>query len=134
MMQYLKVFVVFLLVLCGVLEASADGCALNYATPNEVIYYGLISSTSRNFGYPVAYNNANPAYQTACPKYDYNSAVENGLSCRINGVTNSSFRYIPTFTFIACPIDDYLPWLFVFSSFAAVLIIRSSANVNAFNL
>ncbi|CAH0165686.1 MULTISPECIES: hypothetical protein [unclassified Pedobacter] len=133
MMQYLKVFVVFLLVLCGVLEASADGCALNYATANEVIYYGVLGGT-RNFGSPVAYNNANPAYQTACPKYDYNSAVENGLSCRINGVINSSFRYIPTFTFIACPIDDYLPWLFVFGGFAAVLVIRSRANVNAFNL
>lgn len=129
-MQYLKVFVVFLLVLCGVLEASADGCALNYNTANEVIYYGLINAGTKNFGYPVAYNNSNAAYRSACPKYDFSSAVTDGTTCKINGVTNSSFRYIPNITFIPCPIDDYLPVMLLLSGAVGFFIIRSKLIVS----
>jgi hypothetical protein len=128
MIQYLKVFVVFVLVLCGVVKASADGCALNYATQNEVIYYGLLAGT-RNFGSPIAYNNSNPAYQTACPKYDYNSAIANSSTCRINGASSSAFRYIPTFNFVACPIDDYLPVILLLSGAVGFFIIRSKLIV-----
>lgn len=134
MMQYRKVFVVFLLVLCGTFKASADGCALNYGTANEVIYLGAAPGV-KNFTFPVAYRSGSSIYATACPKYDYNTAVTDNTTCTIVG-RSGTFPYIPTsrISMLPCPIDDYLPWLFVFGGFTAVLVIRSSANVNAFNL
>jgi len=133
MVKYLKSLLVFPFICCFASNVFADGCALNYNTANEVIYYGLINAATKNFGSPVAYNNANPAYQTACPKYNFNTAVTDGQSCRINGVINSAYRYIPSFTFIACPIDDYLPLLLLSAGFMGFFVIRSKANINILN-
>ncbi|GAA3956130.1 hypothetical protein GCM10022246_07650 [Pedobacter ginsengiterrae] len=107
--------------------AVAQGCALNYGTPNELIYYGALPTGTRNFGTPIAYNDAsNTAYPNACPKYDYLSASTNGQSCRINGSLVGNY-YIPAsrLIFVPCPLDDYVSHLILaFGSFGLMVLRR----------
>ncbi len=92
--------------------SSGQGCAVNYGTTSEIIYYGALSGT-RNFGAPVAYNNSpSTAYPSACPKYSYDDATTNGQTCRVNGTLIGNY-YIPAsrIIFVPCPLDDYIPFL-----------------------
>ncbi|WP_316736094.1 hypothetical protein [Pedobacter aquatilis] len=94
----------------SILTASGQGCAIGYATANEVIYYGPLAGT-RNFGLPIAYNNSpGTAYPTACPKYNYNAATGN-MSCTVNGSTTGVFKSAANFRMVPCPLDDYIAWL-----------------------
>ena len=95
---------------------SADiGCALNYGNSNsEIIYFTVIGTAGNgnwtNYGGSPTYNNV--GFPTACPRYDYDTALDAGGRCCVNGNCNNSTRTRVNFTPIPCPIDDNAAYLF----------------------
>lgn len=107
--------ILFLIIIFSTLNSSADvGCALNYGNSNsEVIYFTVIGTAGNgnwtNYGGSPTYNNI--GFPTACPRYNYDTALDAGGRCCVNGNCNNTTRTRVNFTPIPCPIDDDTAYL-----------------------
>lgn len=109
----IRIFVIALLLFSIPSNTKADvGCALNYgSSSSEIIYFTPIGTMSgyTNYGGSPTYNNI--GFPNACPRYNYNTALDAGGRCCVLGNCSNTTRTRVNFTPIPCPIDDYIPFI-----------------------
>lgn len=115
-------------------KIKADvGCALNYGNSNsEIIYFTVIGTAGNgnwtNYGGSPTYNNI--GYPNACPRYDYDTALDAGGRCCVNGGCNSTTRTRVNFTPIPCSFDEYTFVLILVLGFLGAFSLHRMKSIN----